>query len=193
MTSFAPAHNIKDRRHNSRHHGLPLGRRTPRLRAPQIETLARPPQFGPAFNLGGSSRPSPVRSARVVRNDRPKRIVIPGDLAAERARDPVDVLNAFLEHRTVSPASAAGDLRLPGLARTIEQTRRSPRARAISVDRIALGPPMLPGHCDRSRVDDVALDLVGEQQAMNPKPVQSRFLNDDRLDPHAVAQLGLRP
>jgi hypothetical protein len=31
MTSFAPAHNIKDRGHNSRHHGLPLGRRTPRL------------------------------------------------------------------------------------------------------------------------------------------------------------------
>jgi hypothetical protein len=42
MTSFAPAHNIKDRRHDSRHHGLSLGRRTPRLRAPQIETPTRP-------------------------------------------------------------------------------------------------------------------------------------------------------
>ena len=31
MTSFAPAHNIKDRRHDSRHDGLALGRRTPRL------------------------------------------------------------------------------------------------------------------------------------------------------------------
>jgi hypothetical protein len=48
MTSFAPAHNIKDRPHDSRHHGLSLGRRTPRLRAPQIETPARPPQSGPA-------------------------------------------------------------------------------------------------------------------------------------------------
>ena len=36
-----------------------------------------------------------------------------------------------------------------------------------------------------------ALDPVGEQQAMNRKPVQSRFLNDDRFDLHAVALLGL--
>jgi hypothetical protein len=34
MTSFAPVHNIKDRRHDSRRHGLCLGPRTPRLRAP---------------------------------------------------------------------------------------------------------------------------------------------------------------
>src|SRR5271166_303918 len=52
---------------------------------------------------------------------------------------------------------------------------------------------MPPGDRDRSRIDDVALDPVGEQQAINPKPVQSRFLNDDRFDPHAIALLGLRP
>ena len=52
---------------------------------------------------------------------------------------------------------------------------------------------MPPVDRDRSRVDDMALDPVGEQQAMNPKPVQSRFLNDDRFDLHAVALLGLRP
>src|SRR5271165_2128643 len=63
----------------------------------------------------------------------------------------------------------------------------------LAVDRIGLGPPMPPVDRDRSRVDDVALDPVGEQQAMNPKPVQSRFLNDDRFDLYAVALLGLRP
>jgi hypothetical protein len=39
----------------------------------------------------------------------------------------------------------------------------------------------------------VALDPVGDEQAMNPKSVQSRFLNNDHLDPHAIALLGLRP
>jgi hypothetical protein len=82
----------------------------------------------------------------------------------------------------------------------MEQTRRSPRAKGhqrpqqrLAVDRVGLGPPMPSGDRDRGRVDDVALDPVGEQQAMNPKPVQSRFLNDDRFDLHAVAQLGFRP
>jgi hypothetical protein len=71
--------------------------------------------------------------------------------------------------------------------------KKKPRAGRFAVDRIGLGPPMPPGDRDRSRVDHVALDPVGEQQAMNPKPVQSRFLNDDRFDLHAVALLGLRP
>ena len=52
---------------------------------------------------------------------------------------------------------------------------------------------MPPVDRDRSRIDDVALHPVREQQAMNPKPVQSRFLNDDRFDLRAVALLGLRP
>ena len=52
---------------------------------------------------------------------------------------------------------------------------------------------MPPGDRDRSRIDDVALDPVGEQQAINSKPVQSRFLNDDRFDRRPIALLGLRP
>ena len=67
---------------------------------------------------------------------------------------------------------------------------RRPQQR-LAVDRIGLGPPMPPGDRDRSRIDDVALDPIGDQQAM--KPVQFRFLNDDRFDPNAIALLGLRP
>jgi hypothetical protein len=37
---------------------------------------------------------------------------------------------------------------------------------------------MPPVDGDRSRIDRLALDPIGEQQAMNPKPVQSRLLND---------------
>jgi hypothetical protein len=52
---------------------------------------------------------------------------------------------------------------------------------------------MPPVDRDRSRIDYVALDPVGQQQAMDPKSVQSRFLNDDHFDRPAVTLLGLRP
>jgi hypothetical protein len=52
---------------------------------------------------------------------------------------------------------------------------------------------MTPVDRNRSRIDHVALDPLGEKQAMNPKPVQSGFLNDDRFHPLAAALLGLRP
>ena len=52
---------------------------------------------------------------------------------------------------------------------------------------------MPPGKRDRCRIDHVALDPVGDEQAMNPEPVQSCFLNDDRFDRRATALLGLRP
>src|SRR5208282_6070228 len=63
----------------------------------------------------------------------------------------------------------------------------------LAVDRIGLGSPMPPVDRNRSRIDDVALDPVGDEQAMDPKSVQSGFLNDDRFDRHAIALLGLRP
>jgi hypothetical protein len=44
--------------------------------------------------------------------------------------------------------------------------RQRPQQR-LAVDRIGLGAPMPPVDRDRSRVDGVALDPVGKQQAMN--------------------------
>ena len=75
----------------------------------------------------------------------------------------------------------------------MEQTRRSPRAQAINSvsPSIASVLPPMPRSTAIEPVHDVALHPVGEPQAMNPKPIQSRFLNDDRFDPHAVALLGL--
>ena len=39
----------------------------------------------------------------------------------------------------------------------------------------------------------MAFDSLALQNPMNPEPVQSSFLNDDRFDLHAVALLGLLP
>src|SRR5271165_5090153 len=67
-------------------------------------------------------------------------------------------------------------------ARTMEQTRRSPRAQAISV-RNSVSP---------SIASVLALRCRRAKQAMEPKSVQSRFLNDDRSDLRAIALTGLR-
>src|SRR5208282_3940243 len=130
----------------------------------------------------------------------PKRIVIPDALAAEQASDPIGMLNAFLEQRAALARQAPAILVLrarranhgtdPPLAASPGHQRPQQR---LAVDRIGLGSPMPPGDRDRSRIDDVALDPLGEPQAMDPKPVQSRFLNDDCFDLHAIALLGLRP
>ena len=117
---------------------------------------------------------------------------------------PLTRLNAFLEQRAALARQAAAILvfrarranhgtdpplaasKRPSASATASR-RRSHRSWRPGLSR------MPPVDRDRSRVDDMALDPVGEHQAINPKPVQSRFLNDDRFDLHAVALLGLRP
>ena len=142
-----------------------------------------------AFNSGGSSRPSPVAAPRAVETISPKRIVIPDALAAEQAPNSIGVLNAFLDQRAALARQAPAILFFrarranhgtdPPLAASPGHQRPQQR---LAVDQIGLRPPMPPVDGDRSRIDDLALDPIGEQQAMNPKPVQSRFLNDDRFD-----------
>ena len=99
----------------------------------------------------------------------PKRIVIPDALAAEQAFDPIGMLNAFLEQRAALARQPAAILFLK--ARRANHRTDPPLAASpghqrpqqhLAVDRIGLGPPMPPVDRDRSRVDDVALDPVGE-------------------------------
>ena len=144
--------------------------------------------------VAGSQRLEPLKTIA------PKRVVIPDALAAEQALDPIGVLNAFLEQRAALArqppailffrARRANHGADPPLAASPRHQRPQQR---LAVDRIGLGSPMPPVDRNRSRIDHVALDPVGEQQAMDPKSVQSRFLNDDRFDRHAIALLGLRP
>jgi len=85
-----------------------------------------------------------------------------------------------------------------GLGGTVmAQTRGSPRRHAISVrksvspvDRIRLGASMTARHGNRRRVDDVALDAVGLEQAMNPETIESDFVDCPNLDRRCNALLG---
>jgi hypothetical protein len=127
-------------------------------------------------------------------------MVIPDPLAAEQAFDPIGVPNAVLEQRAALARQAPAILFLrarranhganPSLAARPGHQRPQQR---VAVNRVGLCSPMPAGDRDRSRVDHVALDPVGDEQAMDSKLLQSRFLNDDRFDPHAKTLLGLRP
>ena len=82
-----------------------------------------------------------------------------------------------------------------GLGGTVmAQTRGSPRHQRaqerLAVDRIRLGASMAARHGNRRRVDDVALDAVGLEQAMNPKTIESDFVDCHNLDRRCNALLG---
>src|SRR4051812_12825461 len=87
------------------------------------------------------------------------------------ARTPYDpaaillVRGRSLDHRTH-----------PGLAPLVGQQGAN---QSLAVDPIGLRPPTPPGGGDGSGIDDIALDPFALQDAVDPEPVQPRFLDDD--------------
>src|ERR1700737_1751690 len=85
-----------------------------------------------------------------------------------------------------------------GLGGTVmAQTRGSPRCQAISVRSsvspsiaIRFGAPVASRHGNRGRIDDVALDAIGLEQAMNPETIKPDFLDRYNLDRRYDALLG---
>jgi hypothetical protein len=55
------------------------------------------------------------------------------------------------------------------------------------------GAPVALGHGNRRRIDDVALDVVGVKQAMNPETIESDFVDRHNLDRRCNALLGSVP
>jgi hypothetical protein len=49
---------------------------------------------------------------------------------------------------------------------------------------------MASGHGNRRGIDDVALDAVGVEQAMNPETIETDFMDRDNLDRRCNAFLG---
>src|SRR5499427_5333163 len=47
----------------------------------------------------------------------------------------------------------------------------------LAVDRIGLGAPVASGHSNRRRIDDVALNAIGLEQAMSPETIEPDFLD----------------
>src|SRR4051812_61779 len=64
----------------------------------------------------------------------------------------------------------------PGLAPLVGQQGAN---QGFTVDPVSLRPPTPPGGGDGSGIDDMALDPFRLQDAVDPEPVQPRFLDDD--------------
>src|SRR5690349_21218294 len=60
----------------------------------------------------------------------------------------------------------------------------------LAVDRIGLGAPVASRHSNRRRIDDVALNAVGLEQAVNPETIEPGFLDRYNLDQRSDALLG---
>src|SRR6202023_3235882 len=60
----------------------------------------------------------------------------------------------------------------------------------LAVDRIRFGAPVASRHGNRGRIDDVALDAIGLEQAMNPETIKPDFLDRYNLDRRYDALLG---
>jgi hypothetical protein len=56
----------------------------------------------------------------------------------------------------------------------------------LAVDRIGLGAPVASKHSNRRRIDDVALNAVGLEQAVNPETIEADFLIATTLTGAAV-------
>src|SRR6202030_4294106 len=113
-----------------------------------------------------------------------ERIVVGDPLAEQQSSNAVRVPNAFPQQRRALARNSTAVLFArawrhchgadPRLASMPGHQRAQER---LAVDRIRLGAPVASGHGNRRRVDDVALDAVGLEQAMNPKTIESNFLD----------------
>src|SRR4051795_10005259 len=84
------------------------------------------------------------------------------------ATDPAPILLVWrrgLDHRTN-----------PGLAPLVGQ--QGP-PQSLTADPVGLRPPPPTGRRDGGGIDDMALDPFALQDAVDPEPVQPRFLDDD--------------
>src|SRR5215831_2181096 len=95
------------------------------------------------------------------------------------ARDPTAVLfpRAWWHCHSADPRLAA----LPGHQRAQQR---------LAIDRIGFGAPVTSRHGNRRRINDVALDAIGLEQAMNPETIEPDFVDGDNLDRPSNALLG---
>src|SRR6202040_3276127 len=126
-----------------------------------------------------------------------QRIVVGDPLAEQQSSNAVRVLNALPQQRRAlarDPTAVlftwawrhchGADPRFASLPGDQGAQQR------LAVDRIRLGAPVASGHGNRRRIDDVALDAVGLEQAMNPETIEADFVDHDNLDRRCNALLG---
>src|SRR5581483_10476835 len=124
---------------------------------------------------------------------------IAGDaLREQKALDPVHMPDALIDQGPPFAAKPAAILLLrrgrnnhrtdPWLPALVGQKRPQQR---LAIQPVRLGPPAPARRCDRSRIDDVALDPLLLQNAVKPDPIQPRLLDRDARIALAGPHLGL--
>ena len=113
-------------------------------------------------------------------------LVVADPLGEQKPLDAVDVLDPFGCQRLALPTDPAPILLLgrrsldhrtnPGLAPLVGQQGAN---QGFAIDLVGLRPPTPPGRGDGGGIDDMALDPFRLQDAVDPEPVQPRFLDDD--------------
>src|SRR3954469_1750633 len=169
----------------SSEHGIPLGFDSLDLFDQELEPVDLPTDLGlQALRKGATIardqllKPLPAVAVQGR--------VVADPLGEQKPLDAVDVLDPFggqdlafttdpapillvwgrsLDHRTH-----------PGLAPLVGQQGAN---QSLTVDPVRLRPPTPPGCRDRGGIDDMALDPFLLQDAVDPEPVQPRFLDDN--------------
>ena len=126
-----------------------------------------------------------------------QRIIVGDPLAKQQSSNAVRVLNALPQQRRAlarGPTAVLFDRAWrhchcadPRLAALPGHQRAQQR---LAVDRIRLGAPVASRHGNRRRIDDVALDAVGLEQAMNPETIEPDFVDRHHFDRRCNALLG---
>src|SRR4051794_5631961 len=169
------------------------------LRGDQLDPLDLPTDLRLEPLRQGTPVPGPerVETGQAILAER---VVVGDPLAGEQPPDPVRVPGPLLEQRAALTCQPAAVLllraRRPHHRADAPLAARPGHQRAhelLAVDRVGLGPAMPPVDRDRGRIDDVALDPVGLEQAMQPEAVEARLLDDDHPDRHAGPPLRRRP
>src|SRR3954454_12834646 len=126
-------------------------------------------------------------------------LVVADPLGEQKPLDAIDVLDPFGGQDLALPTDPAPILLLggrsldhrtnPGLAPLVGQQSanqgfaplvgQKSANRASPINLVGLRPPTPPGGGDGSGIDDMALDPFALQDAVDPEPVQPRFLDDN--------------
>src|SRR3954462_14870991 len=113
-------------------------------------------------------------------------LVVADPLGEQKPLDAVDVLDPFGGQDLALPTDPAPILLVWGRgldhrtnARLAPLVGQQSANQGFAIDLVSLCPPTPPGGGDGSGIDDMALDPFLLQDAVDPEPVQPRFLDDN--------------